>query len=551
VTRLLALLAALVALAGPAAAFDPGQYASPTYNAPQVDKLLIQGPGSTGDASLMSVAPRVGGPPITFRRYAATGCTPIELFGGVADGTTDTLPALNQFVNVTSGRLQTAAADQGFCLAFGAGTYYFSAPWSYTFPNVRTYAATLRGAGSGATTFKFASSDGISFVLNSQKHSVHPYGITFATATSTYNGSGLRVTQKKCLLDFTQSTFEDLAFEGTNPDSPTLNAWGNGAEIIGLSGTSWNTVTAYGDATWSRTNGLSFKGNPTDCGADFGYSIYHNITHGIFNQNKIGILLGDYVQGVTINQSNFQNGLYGIFQPAGMQAAANVQLNVTNSQFQVGLAQVQINTGFNIAQFANNTFLMGPNDPNASSNGTVGIDLKGTSLATITGNMFNSIKNTSGLSFGGFGVRTAGLGASVASASVIGTNSLSGLERDIELGTGSINNTIGQNVHNGAGTPYVNSGVNNRLPVERGTTTANITSCAAQGIFVPHNLPGTPDLSQVQVSLALPSTGGASFSSPSIMATNATANSVTVTFQCGTLTTAGNIILNVSSSLSH
>lgn len=50
-----ALALALILAVLPAGAFDASKYPSPTFNAPQVDKLTIQSPGSTGDASGLSI----------------------------------------------------------------------------------------------------------------------------------------------------------------------------------------------------------------------------------------------------------------------------------------------------------------------------------------------------------------------------------------------------------------------------------------------------------------------------------------------------------------
>lgn len=458
------------------------------------------------------------------------GCYPIETFGGKADGVTDNKLALNRLYNAISGNLLSDAGDTGFCVSYGAGTYYFSGPASFTYPSAYRYAVAMRGAGASTTTFKFASNSGLAFVLSGFKHSAHLSGINFVTTTTDGGGHGLDIVQKKCLGPFSQSTFSDLQFEGANGSS----YWGSAAYIAGLSGTSWNSITVYGDDSWQHGNGIAFNGNPTDCGSEFGYSIYHNITHSVFNQLNIGILYGNFTQGVTINQTNFQNGNYGIFQPVGA-TAANVQLNVSNSQFQVGIANVQINTGMRLSSFVNNTFLMGPNP------GVVGLDLKGSDLTTITGNTFNTIAPSGP---GGVGVNFN------ASAATIDGNTFSGLTTGVNLQTGSQNNTIGTNTFNIVSTPYINAGTGNKTPTERGTATAAVTSCSPQGIFVPHNLPGTPLPTQVQATLALPATGAANFSNPSVMVTGTSANSVTVTFQCGTLGSSGNILINVASSLS-
>lgn len=68
--RLALLLAIVFAALAPAEAiaFDPTRYPSPTLNAPNVDRLVIQGTNSTGDVSKMSTAPSVSATPGTLAR---------------------------------------------------------------------------------------------------------------------------------------------------------------------------------------------------------------------------------------------------------------------------------------------------------------------------------------------------------------------------------------------------------------------------------------------------------------------------------------------------
>ncbi|AWB21459.1 hypothetical protein DA075_11480 [Methylobacterium currus] len=360
------------------------------------------------------------------------GCTAVDRLGAVPDGVTDTLPILDAAVAAQTARGGEAAS---LCLQFGTGTYFFSQPWSYVYPEHRRHGLTIRGAGSSATLLKFASSSGLSLTLNGAKQAVHLQGLTMTT-TQAGGGSGIKVVQTQCLGSFVQSTFDDVAFEGDSGKA----YWGTGAEIVGLSGTSWRAVTVYGDDTWRHGRGLSFRGNPSACTVKAGYSIYHNIAHGIFNQLDVGLLYDDYVQGVTVTQSNFQNGNYGILQPPGMKADANVQLMVSNSQFQVALAGIRLDSGIKLTQVTGSLFLIGP-DKDA-----LGIQMKNSDLSTITGNIFNTI------GAGGVGIRYQ------ASASAFFGNAFSGLQTGIDVLPGSVNNTFGANNFNvvrqpTAGTP--------------------------------------------------------------------------------------------------
>ena len=508
----------------------------------QPDSLQIGGEGSTGPASGLGVSPKAGGTLSSLRKLFMSGCPPIEAFGGKADGATDNTAAYLRALSPAEGRLESGAVDRGACVAFGSGEYLFSSPVSYTYPSSGTYpnraahAVALRGAGSAATSLKFASSAGLQFVLDGYKQTLHLSGMSIVT-TSTGGGSGVKVTQNECMLSFDQSTFSDLTFRGERSD---LNhRWDIDAEIIGMSGTSWKGVTFYGDDTWSHGTGLSFKGNMSGsrgCTQPFIHSIYHNLDHVIFNQHDTGLLLDDYVQGITITGANFQNGNYGIRQPAGMLAPDNVQFNITNSQFQLGVADISIGTGFALSSISNSLFLMGENP------GVVGIDLRGTNLFTISGNVFNTVVPGTG---GGIGVRTNG-----AVNTIVG-NSFSGLTTGVDLMAGSQNNTVTGNTYNVMPVPYINAGTNNTLPVVPSSTTVAITSCDPATYFVPHKLPAAPKTDRIQASVSQPATGGANIATPNVWVRGTDATNVTVSFSCGTFGASGNIQVNLTSSLSN
>lgn len=550
---MLSRILALVLSLAPAVSLAQGVVAPmrlPRGSTGPADALSVGPPGSAARTIGSMLRPRPDGSfeftPDTLPRI---GCVPIETYGGAGDGKTDNLPAMQRAADPANGRIPLGAVDRGFCVALGGGDYYFSAPWSYSYPssnrspNDAPYAVAIRGAGSSATNLIFGGTGGgIALTLNGHKHTAHFDGLQFITS-SAGGGSGLKITQNNCLLDFGQSTFGDLTFRGLNSAGPAFNAWNIDAEIIGLSGTSWTGMTFYGDSTWANGVGLSFKGNPnitSGCPHEFNYSIYHNVDHSVFNQHGVGLLLDDWVQGVTVSSSNFQNGRRGIYQPPGMTAAANVQLNVTNTQFQVATAQVDIQSGFNILQMSNNTVLVGPNTD------TVGFRIKNTALATITGNVFNSVvEGNPRPSNGGSAIEFNG------SASTFSGNTFSGLVTGLNLQAGSINNTVGANQYQFTTTPYINAGTHNTFPIMRGSQSFNITSCNPVGFFVPHNLPGRPDPSQVTVGVSLPSTGAASLDAPVAFVAATFPDSVLVTFSCAQLGAAGNVTLTVSSSLSN
>ena len=246
----------------------------------------------------------------------------------------------------------------------------------------------------------------MNFTLHHPKQTLHMRGLAFVTNTSSGSGSALKVTQTSCLGAFDQSTFSDITFEGLSDGQ----FWGVGADIAGLSGTAWHAITAYGDTSFQHGVGMRISGNTSGCGITNGYSIYHNITSGIFNQLSKGVVYDDFAQGITITQSNFQNSEFGVWTPPETRGQ-NIQLNVSNSQFQVTEQAISLNGPVNLGSYSNNTVLISP--------GKVGFSLGSSNINTVSGNTFAGVNY--GLTPSAIGIDASG------TATMIAGNSFSAL----------------------------------------------------------------------------------------------------------------------------
>jgi hypothetical protein len=150
----------------------------------------------------------------------------------------------------------------------------------------------------------------------------------------------------------------------------------------------------------------SWSASPTS------YVTLINVSRSSFNYHVVGLQLGDYWQGITVDQTNF-NGQVGtncILQTGGATATALVLLTVTNSQLNCLGTQISFASAVINPTFMGNTITIAGNSNAGINTGTGGsgliaigkvFNLAGTPTGTfclvyggaggvILGNMFNS-----------------------------------------------------------------------------------------------------------------------------------------------------------------
>lgn len=338
-------------------------------------------------------------------------CLNIMIFGGAGDNSTDNVTPLNNAL--------AALGGTGGCIEFPAGKFKFNSRVSYNF-SATPFGVSLVGAGSASTILYWPNTTGgIQFNYSSPGNSVAMSDLALTTGIAG-GGNAIELNQTTALQEFAASKFENIFFRG---DDNTGNGgsfyWTYGAVVTSVSGTNWGRITLYGDG--SHGNGLYFKG-PNLSNA----SIYHNITQSIFNSNNIGIQLGANAQGVTINQSNFQNGQIGISGDSSVTGQS--QLQIINSQFAENSDAIVMNSAYSGVFIANNDIF-----PAASHGGIILNPNNGCNIAN------NSILNGGSIS----GQTGIVLDATTAGSQCnISGNTISGMASGIWLKSGQINTTV-------------------------------------------------------------------------------------------------------------
>jgi len=169
-------------------------------------------------------------------------------------------------------------------------------------------------------------------------------------------------------------------------------------------------VNVYGTSTRANTNaGIYIERNSTLRPIPLQYNI---TSSGVYNYSS-GVVIGNGVQGLTINQSNFVNNFRGIYIPNG--STGIKQIRIVNSSVNTSSDGILILSpvfGLTISQcyimFANDSsgiFLYTPHgmyasilgntfssiSSSSSPNDSFGIYLYGAQSTVITGNIFNNV----------------------------------------------------------------------------------------------------------------------------------------------------------------
>ncbi|WP_459678482.1 hypothetical protein [Acidisoma sp. 7E03] len=296
-------------------------------------------------------------------------------FGGSPNGVSDNLPALyNAIYSLPQG---------GGEVFFPPGTFLFSGAMTYDFP-AGNCSVSLTGAGADASILYWPSTAGMVLNASSPQHSVHLRDISITTGTT--NVQGVALTNSSLLGQFAQSDVTRVTFRG--------GSWNPCLLVRGLSNVAYDTVLFYGN---SASTGLTIEGNS---GTAPYYTIVHNISKCGFFGLGTGFQYGTYLQGVTIDQCNFTNGVTGVLLPYG--AVGATQLAISNSQFNTTGNQVLLDAPIGSVFMSGNLIYIPANNTGVLISTSSAVD-----QSTFIGNSFSS-PVTSGNNTGLFN-----LGASV------------------------------------------------------------------------------------------------------------------------------------------
>lgn len=378
------------------------------------------------------------------RWYRETGGAPWSIlwFGGSRNSGSDNLAAWSA--------MAAAAALQadGAAIAFPPGKYLFSANAGFNFPAGVVFNLNIQGY--GAVLFWPNAGGGLTFnkVLAGQQVSLSGMHITTGAASG---GNGILIQQTDPLNEFFQDVISDVVFRGDdNIGSGGSFYWTNCASVLNNSGTYWEAVTCYGGNASSGVFGgvgINFQGTGVGGNDGANYSIYHNITSGIFNGLSEGVVYNSFAQGLTISQSNFQNTTNGFFVPAGATGTLS-QLQIIASQFACTSVQIAALTAVGNVMIAENDIF--------GVTGQSCIFLEGSEGYTITGNTC-----AVGSAVGSFGITVANNAGGF--PSTITGNGINGASLGIFLDTGSSNTVVSGNAIANCTGAITDLGTNNTI----------------------------------------------------------------------------------------
>jgi hypothetical protein len=337
-------------------------------------------------------------------------------FGASANSSVDSAPALNAAL--------AALPYGGGAILFPPGVFTFNSNIFYTTPREDgNFSVSIIGRGSDVSELYWPATSGITVNVSLRSQSVR---IRDMSVTSGRAGgyTGVEINLLSSGGQFGENDVSNVTLRGQVIYS---EYWGTGLLINGLSNVDYNNVLYYGGDAIG--NGISIAGSSSLT------SIVHNLTGcGLFD-GGYGLVYGNYVQGVTVSQCNFTNGVTGIFEPAG---PGGYQLTVIGSQFNNSGHQMLIETSNAAVSIIGNLFFV-PNTPGKQYGG-VAFASDYIAQVQIQGNAFTGVST---------GTLT-GLGVIAGANSYVGVvtgNSFNQLSVGVDL-VGATNWNVQANVYN-------------------------------------------------------------------------------------------------------
>lgn len=317
---------------------------------------------------------------------SAGSCLPMAQFGANGNGSADNTSALTNAV--------AALPATGGCLAFPAGKFAFSTLQTITLPNA-LYSLRISGAGQDSTILYWPNAaGGLTLNFNNAANSFHLENLTFSTGV-TNGGNGFAVVQFNCTGapgPFASSSASHVTWRGD--DNNFSFYWSQAVIINKVSGTNWEDILVYGSAG-NLGSGLLFEG-ASGCA-----SVVHNVSKAVLNSLAVAISYLTWAQGLTVTQTNINNGVIGIQVPSGQSGIA--QLAISNSQFNTTGDDIQINSVAGPVLISNNLIYV------LSGHAGINLTTSGVNEARIANNQFNSLGSTNnGIVFSGFDMTVTG-----------------------------------------------------------------------------------------------------------------------------------------------
>jgi hypothetical protein len=355
---------------------------------------------------------------------SAAGAINILDYGGVGDDTT-----LND--TAFSAAFSALPASGSGCIYFPAGTYRFSAQISKTLA-ATTGMLTIRGEGPRVTELHFPnSSSGIRLTKGDFRNVVNLHDFSITTGQVNTGVALEFISAYPSIAPTAWNNISNVYIAGDDWKTASLMTKG---WSIGIRAQVWGQFNLYNVNTWGADisgvgSGTGMKVEGTSAGSLYG--VLYNLSQCSFNGHQYGFYYGDWVQGVSINQTNFNRSSagIGIFAPGGTTGLL-AQLALSNCQSDYNAGFVALNsTVFGVTMTGCTVTV---------SNANAAVYNAPTSFGLMaSANQFNGAGSATGM----IGMYIGGSNGNITG------NYFSNLNTGINLITGAVNFVIGLNTY--------------------------------------------------------------------------------------------------------
>jgi hypothetical protein len=419
-----------------------GKQISPSITTPAVPGGTFNSPAITGSPTTNGVSIPIF--PQTAAEIAVGVCNSgciltypagniLRYGSNIVPGTTDMRGAL---VNALAVSLAASIPTR-----IPSGLYFISSSISVTIPALQNLS--IFGDGSDSTALTFAAGGltlNYSLTSGTQTSSAHVRDISFLSNTvNTQNGLTLSLSgTAPNPANAAMSDVSNCVFRGADGYA-VADVWEAGIRVISVSNINFNNDMFVG----SSSNTVGIGAQLTSSSSAIG--VVYNFNGSVFNNLSQGMQYGNFIQGVSVVNSNFTEDTNGIVAPTG--ATNTDQLLITGSQFNCAANGILLQAGITDMQVSNNYFLVGVNSTAINM-----ISAEG--LYSITNNIFQRVSGST---------PAGSVGVSVGSASNPGpitNNMFFGLAMGIVLNAASLGANIQGNNLTGCTLPISIAGTN-------------------------------------------------------------------------------------------
>lgn len=272
------------------------------------------------------------------------GCSNILNFGGNNTGSVSNNVAWNNIIAIGGAQA---------CVYFPGGNYLFasSAAWSSGASN--SY-ITVKGDGAGVSNLKFTTG-GLSFNGLHTGDAVHVENLG-VTTSGVGAATGILLQNFGAQNGFAASSIKNVELRGADGYAAS-DYWSSAISLLSWSSLDIDNVNIVGSPILSGQSGLGTGVNIGSIGTVSGviYNI-HSLTH---SYGAAGVSIGDFVQGVTINQGNFTAVERGVYVLPGSTYGHNDELIISNSQFAAHTAGIDTESPMRHVNVFGNYFIVG------------------------------------------------------------------------------------------------------------------------------------------------------------------------------------------------